>query len=286
MATQPPRFKFRRDATIGAADAETDHDFLSECFVDTGDLEALRNCSSPRRIVVGRTGSGKTALLLALKDREEHVIPIAPEVLSLDYITNSTVLRFFEDLGVKLDLFYTLLWRHVFTVELIRHKFRIRNETGKSDFLQWLREALNRDRAKEKALQYLESWGSRFWEETEYRIKEFTTKLEEDLTAAVGTQFGGMGIAGRAATHLTEEQKREVVQRAQHVVSRVQIKDLSEVMRLLEEDIFDDPKKRYYIVLDRLDENWVDEKIRYKLLRALLESVRAFQQVRCVKIIV
>lgn len=80
--------------------------------------------------------------------------------------------------------------------------------------------------------------------------------------------------------------KREVVQRAQHVVSSVQIKDLAEVIRLLEEDIFDDPKERYYIVIDRLDENWVDDRIRYKLLRALLEAVRAFQQVSFVKVIV
>jgi hypothetical protein len=281
-----PQFKFRRDASIGTADAETDEEYLADCFVDTGDLDTLRNCNSPKRIVVGRTGSGKSALLLGLRRQEDHVIQLAPEVLSLDYITNSTILRFFEDLGVNLDLFYTLLWRHVFTVELIRYKFKIRDEAAKSDFMEWVQSILTRDKAKTKALAYLEDWGSRFWEETEYRIKEFTTKLEAELSAAAGTNFGGMGVSGQAAAGLSEETKQEVVQRAQRVISTVQIKDLAEVMRLLEEDVFDDPKQRYYIVIDRLDENWVDDRIRYKLLRALLEAVRAFQQIRCVKIVI
>jgi hypothetical protein len=286
MTQTPPPLKFRRDASIGTADAETDGEYLANCFVDTGDFQALKECSSPKRIVVGRTGSGKSALIRMLRDREEHVIPIAPEVLSLDYITNSTVLRFFEDLGVKLDLFYTLLWRHVFTVELIKYKFRIQNEKTQNAFIAWLQDALTRDKAKKKALEYLESWGSRFWEETEYRIKEFTTKLEQDLSAAVGPSFGGVNFSGKASSHMSEEQRKDVIQRAQHVVSAVQIKDLAEVMRLLEEDVFDDPIERYYIVIDRLDENWVDDRIRNKLLRALLEAVRAFQQVRCVKIVV
>jgi D-tyrosyl-tRNA(Tyr) deacylase len=53
---------------------------------------------------------------------------------------------------------------------------------------------------------------------------------------------------------------------------------------LLGEGIFDIPQQRFYITIDRLDENWVDERIRYKLLRALLEAVRSFKQVRSVKV--
>lgn len=286
MSTFQAQFRFRRNDNIGTADAEADEEFLSECFLETGDLEVLRDYRSPKRIIVGRTGTGKSALLRRLAAVEENTIELQPEVLSLNYLTNSTILKFFENLGVRLDPFYSLLWRHVFTVELIRKRFHIQNEQSKLQFLGWLSNILERDKAKKKALAYLEEWGSHFWEETEYRIREYTTKLESDLTASAKASGLGGELGVGAADKLTVEQKDEIVQRAQYVVSGVQIKDLHEVMRLLREDIFDDPQQRFFVLIDRLDENWVDDPIRYKLLRALLEAVRAFQEVPYVKIVV
>ena len=67
-------FRFRRNDNIGAAEAESDDAFLFECFVDTGDLEILTDCGESKRIVVGRTGSGKSALLRMVREREAHVI--------------------------------------------------------------------------------------------------------------------------------------------------------------------------------------------------------------------
>jgi hypothetical protein len=54
------KFRFKKLDTIGAADAEEDRLFLETCFVETGNLDALRDCSNPRRLVLGRTGSGKS----------------------------------------------------------------------------------------------------------------------------------------------------------------------------------------------------------------------------------
>jgi hypothetical protein len=59
------------------------------------------------------------------------------------------------------------------------------------------------------------------------------------------------------------------------------------VISLLAENIFDDPQKKYYIVIDRLDEDWVpDDRIRLKLIKALIETIRTFRRVRSVKIII
>jgi hypothetical protein len=68
-------------------------------------------------------------------------------------------------------------------------------------------------------------------------------------------------------------------------VNQVQIQELSYVLELLD-SILEDPKKKYYIVIDRLDENWVDEGLRYLLIRALIETVRDFRKVRHAKIII
>ena len=117
-------FKFRRTDIIGVASAEDDAEFLKTCFVKTEEYEALKDKEDIRQIVLGRTGSGKSALFERLKqEEEERTISIEPRELALTYVSNSSVIKYFSDLGVNLDPFYKLLWRHVLTVEILRRHF-------------------------------------------------------------------------------------------------------------------------------------------------------------------
>ena len=59
----------------------------------------------------------------------------------------------------------------------------------------------------------------------------------------------------------------------------VQIKELSDILDMMD-DYLTDPQKRYYITIDRLDEDWVDDRLRLHLIRALIETVRDFQKVK------
>ena len=121
MAKVPKKdFVFRKHMSIGEVDAENDGLFLRNCFVDTGDFDVLADTLSSPCIILGRTGSGKSALLERLEELNEQVIRIEPDELALKHISNSTILTFFEDLGVNLDIFYSLLWQHTFVVELIK----------------------------------------------------------------------------------------------------------------------------------------------------------------------
>jgi hypothetical protein len=283
MGRAAPKFRFKRLDNIGAADAEEDKSFLEHCFVDIGDLAALRDCENPQRIILGRTGSGKSALLLRLKDIEPRCIEVRPESLSLAYISNSTILRFFENLGVKLDIFFRLLWRHVFTVEILKFHFNIDTEEAKESFLERLKD-LFRDKKHAQAIEYLKKWGASFWEETEYRIKEVTRKLETDLKAAVQAKVPISSFTVGAAEKLSEEQKQDVVDRAQHVVNDVQIRQLSDILDLIN-DVLKDKQKRYYIVIDRLDEDWIEERLRLRLIRALIETAKDFGKIRQAKIV-
>jgi len=278
-------FRFRKQDSIGAADADDDK-LLVDCFVDTGDLSPLLDCGDPRSIVVGRTGAGKTALLKVLQIRAERVISIAPESLSLAYISNSTILRFIENLGVNLDIFYRLLWRHIFAVELTKRHFNIQSEEDKKVFWKrmWGRFT---DQKNRKALQYLEEWGKSFWEETEYRIQEVTTSLETRLKGQIRAAIPRGIVAGEVenASIISEEQKGNIIERAQKVVNEVQIRQLSDIMSLLD-GLLDDPQKPYYLLIDRLDEGWIEDRLRYRLIRALFETVRDFRKIRHAKIVV
>src|SRR6185437_5333839 len=102
------KFKFRSHDHVGAADAESDQSFLSKCFIDTGEIDLLLDCNDHRRIVLGRTGAGKTALITHLSERTNRTINIKPESLALAYISNSTILQFVNELGVNLDTFFKL----------------------------------------------------------------------------------------------------------------------------------------------------------------------------------
>lgn len=57
----------KRDLRIGDLEAEIDKELLSACFVDNGDLDLLIDVDKPESIIVGRNGSGKSALLLQIQ---------------------------------------------------------------------------------------------------------------------------------------------------------------------------------------------------------------------------
>lgn len=270
-------FRIRKGISIGEPDAESDGKYLSECFIDTGDYETLVDLESSQRIIVGRTGVGKSALIYHLKRTEENVIEIQPENLSLNYISNSDFIRTLEKAGVKLDIFYTLLWKHVLAVELLKSKFDLITEEKTKSWIGGVLLVLKRkDQTKERALSYLREWGDKFWQETEYRIVEVTEKLEKDVKAKMGAGYDALKLEGSFNHQNSREVKSEYVHKAQNIINGIQIKALSDVMKLLAEDIFDDAQERRYIVIDKLDENWIDSDIRYRLIRSLIETIKSF----------
>ncbi|MEM5439923.1 P-loop ATPase, Sll1717 family [Paraburkholderia diazotrophica] len=287
MANEGIPFRFKRHARIGEAGAELDDEFLFQSFVDVGDYEEIRDVKAPKRIIVGRTGSGKTALLRYLRHNEEHVVELEPDQLSLNFISNNDVIRFFEELGVKLDPFYSLLWKHMLAVELLKRKYSLITEERTTSWLGSIMDSLRKkDQTKARALAYLKDWGDKFWIETESRVKELTTKLASELNAELGGSGGGITAKIGGKGSLTEEQKKEIVYRGQKVVNAVQLKELADVIRFLNEDVFTDDQKPYYVTIDKLDEDWVDDSLRFKLIRALIEAVRSFQKVKNVKVVV
>lgn len=279
-------FRFKNNDRVGEAAAEADDKFLFDCFIDNGELDILADCAAPQRIIVGRTGSGKSALLRMLESREDHVINLIPEQLALSYLSNSEVVRFFENAGANLDLFYQLLWRHVLVVELLKHKYKITNDIAQRSFLTSLTHIFSRDKTKEQAVKYLREWGENFWNETEYRVKEITGRIEEELRASLGTNGLGEKLEAGANQKLSSEEKMEVINRGARVVSQVQIKALADVIKLLADEIFTDEQECHFIVIDDLDTKWVEDPLKYKLIRALIETVKSFRQIRYVKVIV
>ena len=166
----------------------------------------------------------------------------------------------------------------MFTVELLRRKLNL-TESNHPTFMERLSQIFARDRKKEIAIKYLQEWGSHFWQETEYRVKEFVNKLEDSLTASAEAASPNLKLRVDSSEKLSEEVRGEVVNRAQKVVNEVQIKDLGKVIDLLAEDFFDNSQRPYYITIDKLDENWATDRLKYKLIRSLLETIKTFVRI-------
>lgn len=272
--------------SIGRLGAEEDHAFLQSCFIDTGDYEVAIDVTSSHSILLGRTGSGKSALLEKIKNDCEHTVEIHPEELSLSYISNSNILSFVSQLGVSLDLFFQLLWRHIFAVELIKSKYKITNEDQVRGFFDRFSFSFSRDRKRERAIEYLKQWGDKFWLETDVRIQELTKRIEDQLSAGINASDYGVPVTAEGARKLTEEQKIEVSERATKIVNSVQIQKLNELIRFMGEEVFTDPQNKYYLVIDKLDENWVDDSLRYQLIRSLIDTIKTFRNIEPVKILI
>ncbi|MGH8155089.1 MAG: P-loop ATPase, Sll1717 family [Rhodanobacteraceae bacterium] len=276
----------QKNASIGAVDAYADLDYLRGCFVDAGWLGIARDCSDRRSIVLGRTGSGKSALLLELARVEANVIQIDPSDFAFRYVENSSIIQFFQAAGVNLDLFYRLLWRHVLVVELLRKRYKLEHQSDAHGLLEQIGQWVKFNPGRAAALEYLRHWGERFWEPTEVRAKELTTRFEDELRAGAQVDSALLNLGAHGATKLLDEQKEEIIHRGNEVVSSIQIRELRDIIVLLGERVFTNPRERCYVVIDKLDDNWAQDQTRYHLIKALIEEIRSFREIPNIKILV
>jgi hypothetical protein len=80
------------------------------------------------------------------------------------------------------------LWKHVFVVELIKLHFG-NNQSQTNNLFSWLKDKFSGDRPKKMAIEYLEKWENKFWETTEYQIREFENQLEKKFQSNVSNEI-------------------------------------------------------------------------------------------------
>ncbi len=99
-----------------------------------------------------------------LPECEEHVVSLDPYSLALTYLSNNGALNFFAEVGINMDLFYAMLWRHIFVVEIIKTYFELTSERINRNFLLNLKTRMFKTKSEEKARDYLVEWGEFFLE--------------------------------------------------------------------------------------------------------------------------
>jgi hypothetical protein len=274
----------RPGINIGSVAAENDQEFLEECFVRHPSLEALLDANSKAAVLVGRTGAGKTAVLQHILENNRNCCELNPANMALNYIANSDIIRFLHDIGADLDLLFQALWKHVLCIEYIRLRYKTIDEHTTSNFLRKIADYFGGEKHRRKDIEYLIKWEGQFFISMDENIKEIVSKTENSLEAALGGEVRKIKAKANYAKRLSSERKSEIINRTKTIINGDQLSELNKVLDLLKEFPPNRDGEIAYILIDNLDERWVDDSVKFLLIGALVEGLRSFRKIPNLKI--
>lgn len=272
-----------RDIRVGKVSAEEDSDLLFECFVDTEALSDILDMENNASILAGRTGAGKSAIIQYINRNKKSAV-IEPGDMAMDYIANSDVIRFLNDIDAPLGILFQTLWKHVLLVEYIKVRYQLGAAGGGQKMFERLIERCRTDIRRKKAKEYIEKYYGSFWVSMDENLKTITSAFEENIEAEIGVDISKFKSRAGYGRNLSRENKQEYIARAKKIINSEQLRELSAVIDLISSD--EASGFPTFLLIDRLDTRWVDEQIKYKLINALVESVHKFRPIRSLKIIV
>ena len=276
---------FTSNINIGQNGAENDSAFLFKCFIDHEALSELTDITNPSNFILGSTGSGKTALLLMINKNEENCETFEVHEMAMNHIANSDVIQFLQSIDVDLSIFFQALWRHVICIEYIK----LVTQADTKDKFKFIRtkiiEFIKRDHLREKMERFINENETKFWNTVDTNIIEITGAMEEKVNASLGAEIEKFTAKAGYARGLSAEKKTQLQQRAKKFIDGNTIAELGQVIAGLSEYTKGRADK-YFILIDRLDEAWVDESIKYQLIQSLFEALKGLQKLRNLKVIV
>ena len=232
---------------IGSISAENDSDFLKTCFIKTPEYEDLCDFNNRKMILLGRTGSGKTALLNEIKNNTEYFIQIKPDVFAFQYLTSVPFVKKLIEENVNLDIFYKFLWLHEIISQIIKNCFAYQ----KKDFFFEIKEKVSSFGRINQLKKYLEEYDDVFFDEG--CTEKITKEIEQQVQTSLGSPIGK--IEGK----LSDSEKREIQIKTSQYINKKQIAQLKNIITLLKDYYSVNKQKKIVIAIDNLDDKWVED---------------------------
>lgn len=270
---------FRKGAEIGSLDAETDQ-FLNSCFFESDVYSNITSFSSDqnfkKRIIVGRTGSGKTAILKRISDSQnvKKSEIIEAETTVFEHIKNNTFISDLINNKIDLRVFYKSLWTHVLLVKIIEMIYP--NHNSFYDFVTNIvgRKKYNPSQIKE----YVGKYKDNFFNDN--ITTEITEKMQNDLSSSASL------LCLKAKGKISTDAITNIQTTTSKYVSSELLKKQKEIIKLLVEEA-GEGQNRIIISIDDLDKSWLSQSsIRYDFINSLLDSFKELMNIKSVKIII
>lgn len=276
-------YKFKKGSTIGNLDAENDG-FLESCFYRSDIYDKILSFDQDgdftKRIIVGRTGSGKTALLkkVVTDGKVKRHDNIEAESTVFEHINNNVFISGLISSGVDLRVFYKSLWLHVLLVKVIELLYPS-GSSGFSDFLSDLVSSSKKKYNLDLARSYVSDYKDQFFNDNV--VSEISNKMQGDLSSTL--KLAGVSSGSKYSEELTEKIQTETAR----YVSRELLKKQKELIKLIKEESSDEKQVRIIIGVDDLDKSWLSSSnIRYDFINALLDAFKELIDVRSVKVLI
>ncbi len=265
---------FKRSMNIGTISAESDQDFLENCFLETPEYEELCDFNNKKMILLGRTGSGKTALINKIKNDVDFYIEIRPDTFALQYITNvPTVSRLINE-DINLDIFFKFLWLHEILSQIIKRYFAY----NRKNFIDTLNEKIDDLGRINQLKKYMSEYEGIFFDEGS--TEKITKDIEKQISGILGDDLAK--IQGKLASNV----KQEIEVKASQYINNKQIKQLKNIITLFKEYFSSNKQRSIVVFIDNLDENWINNETKYKLIDSLLNAIRLFVDIPTFKILI
>ncbi|EPM0361355.1 P-loop ATPase, Sll1717 family [Klebsiella aerogenes] len=279
-------FIFRNNDEIGKLEAESDT-YLDSCFLETSIFKGImnfdpseKNPDFTKRIIVGRTGSGKSALLKKILDEGSIKVydKIEAENTIFEHVKNNVFISSLNDSGIDLRVFYKSLWLHALLIKVIPALHRSTYQS----FFNKIHELIGGKKKSynpELANEYIEQFKDVFFNDK--ALVEISNKMQSELSSKIGIK--GIDLGGK----LGREDTQRVQSETSSYVSRELIRKQKELIKILKEEFSEVGQFRIIISIDDLDRSWLSSSdIRYDFINALLEAFRELLDVKSVKILI
>ncbi len=205
--------------------------------------------------------------------------------LAMNHIANSDTISFLKGLEIDLSLFFQALWRHVLCIEYIKLAVSAQSADQFRFKVARLFQAASRQRQREKLEKFVDEHEHQFWNTIDENVIELTDSLEKDFNVEFGGELKKFVAKAGYLHNLGSQQRIQLQQRAKKFLNHATLSELPSVISALS-DYTRGRQDRYFITIDGLDENWVDEDIKFLLLQALFETAKGLKKLRNFQVIV
>lgn len=226
--------------TFGSDDAERDvkHGFLDKVFLKTIVYHRIKE--GRRELVIGRKGSGKSAICLMLRDAFDaegvNTILVTPKSLS------QTRIQKLETSSINQEETYILCWKYILLVEIAKCIIQLKNK-GK---VQISRRTINKVRIFLEKNGEIEKGVIRSWMENSRKISKLSIKI--------------LSLEGEIQTNKTEilNQLSEEIDSFEDIIKNIDLglKD-----------------NQILMLLDRIDEIWSRDEESISMITGLIRAV-------------